>query len=89
MLDACGIISFESILLVTYFVIENNSLGPGVMCLIIGGSGGGMLGARPLWDPILSFLHTFSPKSVHIRGPHLPNGCMSPPYGKSWIRHCL
>ena len=48
---------------------------------------GGVPGARPLWDPILSFLHTFSPKSAHIGGPCPPNGCM-PPYGKSWIHHC-
>ena len=47
----------------------------------------GMLGARhSLWDPILSFLHTFSPKSTHVGGPRPPNGC-TPPYGKSWIRH--
>ena len=41
----------------------------------------------PPWDPILSFLHTFSLKSAHIGGPRPPNGC-TPPYGKSWIRHC-
>ena len=33
--------------------------------------GGGVPGARhPLWDPILSFLHTFSLKSTCIGGPH-------------------
>ena len=48
--------------------------------ILIGGSRGGVPGARPLWDPILSFSHTFSPKSSHVRGPH-------PPCGKSWIRH--
>ena len=44
------------------------------------GGGGGMPGARhPLWDPILSFLHTFSPKSAHIGGPcPPPNGCTPP-----------
>ena len=26
----------------------------------------------PLWDPILLFLHTFSPKSAHVRGPCPP-----------------
>ena len=32
--------------------------------------GGGMPGTRhPLWDPILSFLHTFSPKSTCVGGP--------------------
>ena len=41
--------------------------------------GGGVPGARhPLWDPILSFLHTFSPKSTCIGGPHPPNGCTPP-----------
>ena len=31
---------------------------------------GGVPGARPaLWDPILSFLHTFLSKSAHIGGP--------------------
>ena len=48
---------------------------------------GDVPGAHPLWNPILSFLHTFSPKSAHVRGPHPPNACM-PPYGKSWIHHC-
>ena len=45
----------------------------------IGGSrGGGVPGARPppLWDPILSFSHTFSPKSAHVGGP-----CPPPPTG--------
>ena len=45
--------------------------------------GGGVPGARhPLWDSILSFLHTFSPKSACIGGPCPPNEC-TPPYGKS------
>ena len=44
----------------------------------IGGSGGACPAHTPLWDPILSFLHTFSPKSAHIRGPCPPNGCMPP-----------
>ena len=40
-----------------------------------------MPGARlPLWDPILSFTHTFSPKSASIGGPRPPNGC-TPPTG--------
>ena len=42
---------------------------------------GGMPGAcpPPLWDPILLFSHTFSPKSTHIGGPHPPhNGCTPP-----------
>ena len=35
-----------------------------------GGGGGGVPGAHhPLWHPILSFSHTFSPKSARIRGP--------------------
>ena len=41
--------------------------------------GGGACPAHaPLWDPILSFSHTFSPKSAHARGPRPPNGCMPP-----------
>ena len=40
---------------------------------------GGMPGARhPLWDPILLFSHTFSPKSTRVRGPCPPNGCTPP-----------
>ena len=46
--------------------------------IIIGGSRGCAQHMPPLWDPILSFLHTFSPKSAHIRGPCPPNGCMPP-----------
>ena len=41
----------------------------------------------PPWDPILSFSHTFSPKSAHVGGPGPPMGARRP-YGKSWIRHC-
>ena len=48
---------------------------------------GGMSGAPP-WDPILSFLHTFSLKSACIGGPCPSNGS-TPRYGKSWIRHCF
>ena len=33
---------------------------------------GDVPGARPLWDQILSFLHTFSPKSAHVGGPRPP-----------------
>ena len=42
--------------------------------------GGCMPVHSPLWDPILSFSHTFSPKSAQVRGPCPPNGCMSPPW---------
>ena len=44
--------------------------------LCIDGSRGG--GASPVcapppqWDPILSFLHTFSLKSTHVKGQHPP-----------------
>ena len=41
--------------------------------LYIGGSRG-----ASLRDQILSFSHTFLPKSTHIRGPHPPNGSMPP-----------
>ena len=44
----------------------------------IGGSRGACPVHAPLWDPILSFSHTFSPKSAHIRGPRPPNGCTLP-----------
>ena len=38
-----------------------------------GGGGGGEPGAHhPLWDPILSFSHTFSLESARVRGPHPP-----------------
>ena len=43
---------------------------------------GGMPGTcHPLWDPILSFSHTFSPKSACVGGPCPPNGCTPPPMG--------
>ena len=38
----------------------------------IGGSRKGVPDTRPPWDPILSFLHTFSPKSAHVGGPRPP-----------------
>ena len=47
----------------------------------IGGSRGACRAHAPLWDPILSFLHTFSPKSGHIGGPRPPNGVHAPPTG--------
>ena len=45
--------------------------------------GGGRARRTPsLWDPILSFSHTFSPKSAHVGGPcPPPNRCMPPPTG--------
>ena len=52
------------------------------MCECIGRSRGSVLGTRhPLWDPILSFSHTFSPKGARVGGPCPPNGCTSPPTG--------
>ena len=58
---------------------------------IIGGSRGGRRRhAPPQQDPILSFSHTFLPKSTHVEGWRPPpNGSAPPPNGKSWIRHCL
>ena len=35
----------------------------------------------PLWDPILLFSHTFSPKSAHIGGPRPLTGARPPPTG--------
>ena len=46
---------------------------------VIGGSRGGL--PHPLWDPILSFLHTFSPKSAHVGGPCPPQWVHAPPMG--------
>ena len=40
----------------------------------------------PQWDPILSYSHTFLPKSACIRGWHPPMA-QCPPNGKSWIHH--
>ena len=37
-----------------------------------------MPGACPPWDPILLFLHTYSPKSNHIRGPRPLMGARPP-----------
>ena len=56
---------------------------------IIGRSRGACPAHAPLWDPILLFLHTFSVKSAHVRGPHPPVTGPHPPYGKSWIRHWI
>ena len=45
----------------------------------IGGSRGRCAGRTPpLWDPILSFSHTFLSKSAHVGGPHPPNGSTPP-----------
>ena len=38
-------------------------------------------GARPLWDPIPSFSHTFSRKSAHVGGPRPPKMGPHPPMG--------
>ena len=55
----------------------------------IGGSRGGVPGARhSLRYPILSFSHTFSPKSARVWVNIPPNGSTAP-YGKSWIRNCI
>ena len=43
--------------------------------------GGRRRHAPPQQDQFLSFLHTFSPKSVCVK-------VGAPPNGKSWIRHC-
>ena len=43
----------------------------------------------PLRDPILSFSHTFSPKSAHIGGPRpSPDTGPRPHCDKSWVRRC-
>ena len=43
-----------------------------------GGGGGGHAGARPLQDPILSFLITFSLKSTHVGGQNPPKWVHAP-----------
>ena len=50
---------------------------------IIGGSRGRSGGRPP--DPILSFSHTFSPKSARVGNRRSLNGVRAPK-GKSWIR---
>ena len=59
-------------------------------CQCIGGSKGGVPGARPpLWDPILSFSHTFSPKSAHVGGPRPPlREILDPPLQCFDKSHC-
>ena len=52
------------------------------------GGGGRARHTPPMRDPILSFLHTFLPKSAHVGGPHPPM-VPRPPYGKSLFRHCV
>ena len=51
------------------------------ICALADLGGGGVPGARPLWDPILSFSHTFSPKSAHVGGPRPPLTGARPPTG--------
>ena len=48
---------------------------------ISGGSRGHHQHAPPQWDPILSFSHTFLPKSTRVRGWHPPNGSVLSPMG--------
>ena len=52
----------------------------------IGGSRGGVPGARPLRVQILSFRHTKFSKCNRL-GSQRPPTRSTPPYGKSWIRH--
>ena len=47
----------------------------------IGGSGGGCRAHATLRDQILSFSHTFLPKSTHVGGPRPPNGSTPSPTG--------
>ena len=54
-----------------------------IYIIVIGRSGGGGRAGHmpPLWDPILSFSHTFSLKSVHVGGPCPPLMSAHPPTG--------
>ena len=45
--------------------------------------------APPPWDPILTFSHTFSPKSACVGGPCPKKLVHAPLYGKSWICPCI
>ena len=51
---------------------------PNFRIIFIGGSRGACPAHTPPWDRILSFSHTFSPKSAHVGGPCPPNGCTPP-----------
>ena len=42
------------------------------ICKALADLGGRARRTPPLWDPILSFSHTFSPKSAHVGGPRPP-----------------
>ena len=48
---------------------------------------GGRTRRAPQKDPILSFRHTTFTKCSRL-GVHAPPTRSTPPYGKSWIRHC-
>ena len=50
--------------------------------------GGASQAHAPLRDQILSFSHTFLPESTTSEV-HAPLMGPRPPYGKSWIRHCI
>ena len=50
---------------------------------------GGAPGGPPLRVPILSFWHTKFSKRNCLGSPHPPTRSTPPPYGKSWIRHCV
>ena len=62
-----------------------------VVFCIIGRSSGVLPVHAPQQDPILSFLHSFLPKSTHCQRSVPPQWLCAPPppNGKSWIRHCV
>ena len=70
----------------TFTIASKNSCLSG--SFVIGGSRGSAAGAPPPWDPILSFLHMFSPKVPVLEVGAAPNGLV-PPNGKFWISNCL
>ena len=68
------------------FTIETNGLLLSEWTILTSGSRVGACPTHaPLQDPILSFLHTFSPKSTHVAGPrhltgpYFPREILDPP----------
>ena len=78
----CGIIDWWELVIRTETVVT--------VCTTLAGSGGGggVPGARPPMGPnSFIFTYIFAKKCLCRRSTLPPNGS-TPPYGKSWIRHC-
>ena len=71
------------------FVLFHTSIAQTFFTPFIGRSRGGMPGTcSPMGPNSFIFAYIFTKKHPHQRSMHPPNGC-TPPYGKSWIHHCL